>query len=121
MNTRTRLLVDGVAAVAAALALVACEKPTDPLSVVPPAASAPAVATGAPVQVTDIDVTENVKTALLRSEVLQGVDISVVTLKGDVRLTGALDSQAQIDEALRIARASDGAHSIHDELTLRSN
>jgi hyperosmotically inducible protein len=42
-----------------------------------------------------------------------------VTLKGDVRLIGVLDNQLQIDEALRIARASEGAHTIHDELTIR--
>jgi osmotically-inducible protein OsmY len=31
------------------------------------------------------------------------MDIAVVTTNGDVRLTGMLDSQAQIDEAIRIA------------------
>jgi hyperosmotically inducible periplasmic protein len=30
-----------------------------------------------------------------------------------------LDTQVQIDEVLRIARAADGTHAIHDELTLR--
>jgi osmotically-inducible protein OsmY len=30
-----------------------------------------------------------------------------------------LDSQAQIDQAIKIARASDGAHTIHDELTIK--
>jgi hyperosmotically inducible periplasmic protein len=46
--------------------------------------------------VSDIDVTEHVKTALLQ-----------------------LENQAQIDDALKIARASEGAHSIHDELTIK--
>jgi osmotically-inducible protein OsmY len=69
--------------------------------------------------VSDVDVTEHVKTALLQSESLKGFDIKVVTLKGDVRLMGMLDNQAQIDEALRIARASDGSHTIHDELTIK--
>jgi osmotically-inducible protein OsmY len=50
---------------------------------------------------------------------LKGFDISVTTLKGDVRLNGQLDSQAQIDEAIKIARAADGAHTIHDELTIK--
>lgn len=54
-----------------------------------------------------------------QTESLKGTDITVVTLKGDVRLTGVLDSQAQIDEALRIARAAEGAHTIHDELTVK--
>jgi hyperosmotically inducible protein len=60
-----------------------------------------------------------VKTALLQAELLKGADITVVTLKGDVRLTGVLDSQAQIDDAIRISRAAEGAHTIHDELTLK--
>ena len=72
-------------------------------------------------QVSDIDVTEHVKTALHQSESLKGFDIEVKTLKGDVRLIGTLDNQAQIDEALRIARASDGAHTIHDELTIKKS
>ena len=40
-------------------------------------------------------------------------------LKGDVRLTGVLETQQQIDEALRLARAAEGAHTIHDELSLK--
>lgn len=70
--------------------------------------------------VLDRDVTEHVKTALQSSPTLKGFDIQVQTLQGDVRLTGVLDSQEQVVEALRIARASEGAHSIHDELTLKT-
>lgn len=69
--------------------------------------------------VADVDVTEHVKAALRQAESLKGFDIAVVTSKGDVRLTGVLDNQSQIDEAIRIARAADGAHTIHDELTVR--
>ena len=43
----------------------------------------------------------------------------VVTTKGDVRLTGVVQSQVQIDTALRIARAAEGGHTIHDELTIK--
>ena len=80
--------------------------------------SVPAVST-AGANFPDTDVTEHVKTALHRSDVLNGVDIAVVTLKGDVRLNGVLDGQGHIDEAIRIARAADGAHTIHDELTVK--
>jgi osmotically-inducible protein OsmY len=69
--------------------------------------------------VDDADVTTKVQTALLREPTLKSFDIKVVTLKGDVRLTGMVDTQAQIDEALRLARAADGVHSIHDELSLK--
>ena len=69
--------------------------------------------------IADVDVTTNVKTALLRDAALQGVDISVITLKGDVRLIGVVDTQGQIDAAVKLARGSDGVHAIHDELTLK--
>lgn len=93
-------------------ALGGCSKLPE-VSVASPSASSPAA------NVSDIDVTEHVKTALLQEESLKGLDITVVTSKGDVRLTGVLDTQAQIDDAIRIARAADGAHAIHDELTIR--
>ena len=69
--------------------------------------------------VSDVDVTEHVKTAVRQRESFKGLDITFVTLQGEVRLIGTLDSQARIDEAIRIARSSDGAHSIDDELTIR--
>jgi hyperosmotically inducible protein len=82
-----------------------------------PEAAAPAPPPVA--QIADVDVTEHVKTALQQSESLKGFEINVATLKGDVRLTGVLDNQAQIDEAIKLARSSEGAHAIHDELTIK--
>ena len=112
MNTRAGFLLFAATSVLAAVALGGCNKA--PESTV----SAPAAST-ASANVVDIDVTEHVKTALHQSDVLKGFDITVVTLNGDVRLNGVLDSQAQIDEAIRIARAADGAHTIHEELTIK--
>jgi len=89
-----------------------CSKPAE----APAGSSAPA---SVAVNVSDSDVSEQVKTALLQSDALKGMDITVVTTKGDVRLTGILDSQAQIDEAIRIARAVNGVHAIHHELTIK--
>jgi hyperosmotically inducible protein len=71
-------------------------------------------------QVSDSDITEHVTTALQQSTLLHGMNITVVTLKGDVRLTGVVDRQAQVDEALRIARAAEGVHTLHDELTVKA-
>lgn len=96
----------------AAFGLAGCNK--TPETVVSTPAAVPE-----PPQVVDADVSTNVKTALLQSASLQGTEIGVVTLKGDVRLTGVLQNQAQIDDAIRIARATEGVHSIHDELTLK--
>jgi hyperosmotically inducible periplasmic protein len=107
---RHRLL--SVATALALSGLGACGKPPAP-------AAASSAASSAAANVSDIDITEHVKTVLSQTESLKGFDITVVTLKGDVRLTGVLDNQSQIDETLRIARAADGTHAIHDELTLK--
>ena len=71
------------------------------------------------VNVSDIDVNEHVKTALDQNDALKGFDIQVITLKGDVRLIGVVDSQAHIDEAVKIARSAEGGHTIHNELTIK--
>lgn len=99
---------------ALAMALSGCNKLPTPTTL--PAKPIAAVAAG---NVSDIEISEHVKTALQQSAMLKGFDIAVVTLKGDVRLKGTLDTQTQIDEATRIARVADGAHSIHSELMLK--
>ena len=105
MSPHLRLL-PAAAAVVMTLGALGCSQP-------------PAPASASPANISDIDVTEHVKTALHQTDSLKGIDITVITVKGDVRLSGMLDNQTQIDEALRIARAADGAHTIHDELTIR--
>jgi osmotically-inducible protein OsmY len=112
MNKRNALILAAFT-IAAMTMLSGCSKPPQATAAVPTPNAAVA-------QVTDRDVTEHVKTALHQNESLKNYDISVVTLKGDVRLIGTLDSQAQIDEVVRIARASDGVHSVHNELIVKS-
>jgi osmotically-inducible protein OsmY len=68
---------------------------------------------------TDDEVTANVRTALVGSAELKRYDIVVMTTKGDVLVSGMLDKQAQIDDVLKIARNAQGAHSVHDELRLK--
>jgi osmotically-inducible protein OsmY len=116
MNKRSAFPLFAAALIAAMLA-GGCSKSPEPAVPVPaPSMPVPSTTAG---NVSDIDVTEHVKTALLQNDSLKGFDITVVTLKGDVRLTGLVNSQAQIDEAIKIARATDGAHTIHDELTIK--
>ena len=111
MNKRAKCLLLA-AALVATMAVSGCNKPPEPVTTMPAVSAAAG-------NVSDIDITEHVKTALHQNDLLKGFDISVVTVKGDVRLMGLLDTQAQVDEALKIARASEGAHAVHDELTLR--
>lgn len=100
------------AAMAATMVVAGCNKSPDVSMALPTQPTAAG-------NVSDTDVTEHVKTALQQNDALKGFDITVVTIKGDVRMTGVVDSRAQIDEAIAIARASNGVHTIHDELTIR--
>lgn len=100
------------ALLAATMVAGGCIKPPE----VAATASAPAASAA---NVSDIDVTEHVKTALHQSELPKSFNITVATTNGDVRLNAVLDNQAQVDEAIRIARASEGTHAIHDELTIK--
>ena len=110
------------------LLVSACSKPEAPTVMQP--APKPAVQAAIPppvstetmpdsLETSDEDVTTGVKTALLQDSILKAFDITVVTTKGDVRLTGQLDNQSQIDSALEITHAVTGVHSIHDELRVK--
>jgi osmotically-inducible protein OsmY len=67
----------------------------------------------------DTDVTKKVKSALAMDNALSGFDITVVTTKGDVRLTGKVDTQSQIKQIIATTRAVAGVKSVHDELTIK--
>ncbi len=111
MNKHTRMFFLA-AAIATSWVASGCSKSPLPMAATPAASATDG-------HVTDVNVTEHVKSAFQQNDALKAFDITVVTLKGDVRLIGKVNSQAQMDEAIRIARASDGAHTIHNELTLQ--
>lgn len=120
MNRKMHSSWLALAALTVGLLASACKQQPEPTAASPSPASDSAVAASPLAQVSDIDVTEHVQTALRQKESLKDFDVAVVTLKGDVRLTGMLDTQTQIDDALQIARAADGAHAVHNELTLKN-
>lgn len=97
---------------AIAILIGACNKPQNQAGTTTPNATVGA-------ETNDIDVTTKVKTALLGDANLKNFDIKVVTLKGDVRLTGTVDNQAQIEHANALVRGIEGVHSIHDELSVK--
>jgi osmotically-inducible protein OsmY len=67
----------------------------------------------------DMNVTKKVRSALALDTALSAFDIAIVTTKGDVRLTGKVDTQLQINQIVSITRAVEGVKSVHDELTLK--
>jgi osmotically-inducible protein OsmY len=111
MNQRTELLFFAAAAAMAAM-VGACSKVPDPAIMIPTVSTSMG-------NVSDGDVTEHVKTALVQDEALKSLNISVLTTKGDVLLTGGVDNQSQMDAAVKIAGAADGVHAVHNELTLK--
>lgn len=88
-----------------------CNKPQESTAIQPSSATSP--------EVKDSEVTQNVKTALLLDEKVKGLDITVATLKGDVKLTGMAESQSQIDYVHQLVRSIQGVHTIHDELSVK--
>ena len=126
MTTRTRSLFL-VTALAGATMITACNKPADPLGPAPsstatpnapmPGAMPPNTTVGA--ETSDAAVTAKVKAALLMAENVKSLDISVETVKGDVKLTGFANSQAQIDEAIKVARSVQGVQNVQPDLSIK--
>ena len=61
---------------------------------------------------TDTWITTKVKADLLATEGVEGTKINVSTTNGVVTLAGVLDTQAQVDKAVEVARAIKGVTSI---------
>lgn len=92
--------------------IVGCNKPQEVTDTTKPS-------TSVKTEISDSDVTMKVKTALHSDEMVKSFDIAVVTTKGDVRLTGTVDSQDQLDYIDKLVRSIEGVHSLHDELTIK--
>lgn len=67
----------------------------------------------------DSTVTGRVKAALLSDPGIKSFDISVLTHQGEVQLTGFVNSQAQIEQAGKLAGAAEGASSVKNELMIK--
>jgi hyperosmotically inducible protein len=67
--------------------------------------------------VSDSWITTKVKADLLVTEETKGLDINVTTTNGVVTLSGKLDSHAQVEKAVAVARSIKGVRSV-DATTL---
>ena len=96
----------------ALLLLMGCNKPSEALHTLIPTSSKSS-------SVPDSEVSQNVQIALLSIPGFETFDIDVVSRKGDVRMLGVVDSQSQIDAAVKLARETDGAFTINNQLTIK--
>jgi hyperosmotically inducible protein len=67
----------------------------------------------------DSAITAKVKTALLRDPGLKSLAVSVETYRGQVLLSGFVDSQVQIEKAVATARAVSGVQSVNNDLHVK--
>ena len=68
----------------------------------------------------DATITAKVKAALLHAADVKGTDLNVNTVNGAVTLKGSVESQAQTDRAVQIARASEGVREVNNQLTVKA-
>ena len=64
-------------------------------------------------------VTARVRAALFADPRVKSADIGVVTRKGEVQLSGYVDTQSQIDEAISIARGVNGVQGIDNKMSIK--
>lgn len=67
----------------------------------------------------DSTITAKVKAALVDHESIKSTDISVKTEEKVVTLSGFVESQAQAEEAVKVAKAVKGVSSVSDKLHVR--
>jgi hyperosmotically inducible protein len=89
-------------------------------------ATAPAEATGMPppsttvgTEIDDSVLTGRIKSALLQDREINSFDLQVETRKGEVQLSGFVDSQVQVDRAAAVALAVTGVKSIQSRVGMK--
>lgn len=125
MTLRHPLRTTFLAISLSALALIgACNKSPEAETVAPAPATAPDPTPAAPpitvgTQVDDTVITSNIKSKLVADDLVKSFDLQVETRKGVVQLSGFVDSQAQIDQAVSIARSVDGVTDVQNSVSLK--
>lgn len=67
----------------------------------------------------DTVITTKVKTAILNEPGLKSMEINVETYKGVVQLSGFVNSQADINKAIEVARGVPGVQSVKNSMKLK--
>ena len=70
--------------------------------------------------VDDAAITTSVKAALLAEDDVKSLDINVETFRGDVQLSGFVNSAAQIDKAVATARRQNGVKNVKNAMRIKT-
>ena len=70
-------------------------------------------------KIDDSIITTRIKSALLTDSTVKSSDIGVLTREGDVQLSGFVNSEAQIQRALEIARSTDGVKAVENRMSIK--
>lgn len=67
----------------------------------------------------DVVLTTKVKSALVADAAIKSAQIGVVVRKGEVQLSGFVDTQSQIDQAIAVAKSVDGVSGVVNEMSVK--
>ena len=67
----------------------------------------------------DVVLTTKVKSALVADAAIKSAQIGVVVRKGEVQLSGFVDTQSQIDQAIAVAKSVDGVNGVGNEMSVK--
>jgi len=70
--------------------------------------------------VDDAAITTSVKAALLTEDDVKSVDINVETFRGDVQLSGFVNSNEQIEKAIAVAKRQNGVKSVKNAMRIKT-
>jgi hyperosmotically inducible protein len=70
-------------------------------------------------KIDDSVITTRIKAALLADPSVKSLDIAVVTRKGEVQLSGFVNSRDQMDQAVKIAQGTEGVMKVGNEMSVK--
>lgn len=110
-----RLLLGAALSATVALSLAGCGKREEAAQASP----APVAATTIGTEIDDTVLTTKVRTALLGDPEIKSFDLKVETRKGEVQLSGFVNTQAQIDLAIGVARGIEGVKGVENGISIK--
>ncbi|MBC3806538.1 BON domain-containing protein [Undibacterium seohonense] len=70
-------------------------------------------------KIDDTVITASVKSAMLADPIMKSREVSVVTVKGEVQLSGYVDSETQISHASDVAKTVEGVVSVVNHMSVK--